>query len=101
MKFKTFENLVTTLYNNKLVRDEKFNKFPPNYRIMILDEEYVESVLQENDLLLEHVFGSHYLCVCWFLFDWKPGYTLVDNGITYVIQSLEDYLNYKAYTWNE
>jgi hypothetical protein len=100
MKFETFENLVTQLYNNKLERDCQFNKFPINYKIMIFDDEYVESVLEENHLLMQHIFGDNYLCVRWFLYDWKPGYTLVDNGIECVIQSIEDYLKYKEDNWD-
>lgn len=103
MEFKQFKRIATTLYNNKVKREKYLSKYPSNYREMIITEQYVESFIWESTFLFNEVFGEHYThhgeCLEWFLYEWKPGYSIVDDGVETVINSFDEYLNYKESTW--
>jgi hypothetical protein len=58
------------------------------------DNDYVNSLHRKNDLALKMAFGSLYDEICWFLYDWKPGFEIQVNDVAYIINDVNDYIKY-------
>ena len=103
--FNTFERLLRLAYNNITTGEEILSKNPRNYNTMLFEDEYVDNLLQFKDQLFDelfnYMFSTHDMeCANWFLWEWNPGYEIVDNGKTIIINDIEDYLKFKKETWN-
>ena len=69
------ETIFRKLYKNEQRRIEWIDKVPSDIQSAFFDNDYVNSLHNSNDLLMEAVFQEHYDSVMWFLCDWKPGVT--------------------------
>lgn len=87
--------------NENRIYYDGLNKYPNNYSAFLFDDDYFNDTLMLNSYLLEKLLGSEYDCVSWFLWDWKPGYTVTHNKIEYVIMNIDDYLQFKQKTWEK
>ena len=100
--FELFKEVVLRYKQNDL-KYEEFQTYPQNYRICILEDEFVEDTLKLTDFLLEKLFPEHWDCLHWFIYAWRPGFSAImgEDGKEYVINNVEDYLKFKEETWNE
>lgn len=104
---EVFERLIRLAYEERVKYKELLkDKYPSNYTIMILEDEYVNHLCEYSDKLFNELLTSlfsvdHMECASWFLWDWIPGCKIIDNGIHYIINDLDDYLKYKKETWDK
>lgn len=98
MTFEEFKQIVLRLNANRIYYDG-LNKYPSTYSTLIVSDEYVNDTAMVNNFLLQLLLPDHYNCLTWFLWDWKPGFSVIDNGIEYVIHNIDDYLKFKQETW--
>lgn len=100
MDFQTFSTLVRQLYEHKMANDAYIRPLPLQLQELMVTNPLAESLYTQQALLGQAAFGEHWPDVRWFLEDWKPGFEIqvrVDQPpapTCYVINSLEDYLDY-------
>ena len=58
------------------------------------ENKYVVSLEKSEHVLLRAIFKDLYQSVNWILWEWRPGFSLTVNGRAYVINTLDDYLDY-------
>ena len=97
---KLFKEVVQRIAKNKELYNTLDN-YPMTYSTLIVEDDYVNDSLMLNDFLLERLFPDHYDCLCWFLWDWIPGASVLLDGKEFVINNVDDYLKFKEDTWNE
>ena len=84
MKFEEFKIIFDRLLKNKQFHEE-LDQYPSTYSVLIADDSYVNDLALLNDFLLEKLLPEHFYCVMWFLWEWRPGYTITQDGREYVI----------------
>lgn len=98
MYLEDFKEIVENLMIGKQDRSDYIDKINQTDRCLsdfIYDNQYVNSVAVENDFLIRKLFGEELTeDVFWFLYDWKPGYDITVNEVTYNINDLESYIDY-------
>lgn len=63
------------------------------------ENKYVNSILMEIDVLLKLAVGDKLIDdVEWFLYEWKPGFTIQVDDQTYEINNLNDFMHYLVTT---
>lgn len=63
--------------------------------MFLLDNEYANCQALIQSKLMRVVFGDMYEDVTWFLYEWKPGFTIDVQGFdTFTINTEEDYYKY-------
>lgn len=79
--------------------EEYINKLVYPIDMFMVDNEHsnCQSLIQSK--LMREVFGDMYEDVTWFLYEWKPGYTITTGANTpeektYVIETEENYYKY-------
>lgn len=98
MTFEEFKIIFNRLLVNKRYYEE-LDEYPSTYSTLIVDDAYVNDLALLNEFLLRRVFPNHYECVMWFLWEWRPGYSVKQDGLEYIINNVEDYLAFKEQTW--
>lgn len=91
---KKLINLVRKIKDLDTQAIEYINKVMYPIDCFILDNEYSNCNALIQSALLKQVFGDMYEDISWFLYEWKPGYTIGVGDVTYVINSEEDYYKY-------
>ena len=86
------EQLFRTLYKNNESRVAYADSVPMD--LPIFDNFYVDSLLMENDLQIEEVFGEHASSILWFLYEWKPGFEIGQGDVVVKIQDIEQFIQY-------
>lgn len=70
-------------------------KLPSLIDTFIIDNEYANCQSRIQSILMQSIFGEVYDDICWFLYEWQPGYTIeVLGGTVYILNTEEDYYNY-------
>lgn len=90
----TRESIFRELVAAKNKQDSYIRSIPSDINGAIYDNEYVNSLNQVIDMLIEHVFQEHSESVYWFLYDWKPNYHVAVNDVTKPIATLDDYIKF-------
>ena len=96
--FELFKEVALRLVENKKWY-RKLDNYPMTYSTLIVEDDYVNDTLMLNDFLLEKLFPDHYERLCWFIWDWIHGASVLVNGKEYVINNVDDYLKFKEETW--
>lgn len=98
MYIEDFREIVEKLMTGKQHRNDyidKINQADICLSDFIYDNEYTNSVARENDFLIGKLFGEELSeDVFWFLYDWKPGFDVTANEVTYKINDLNGYIDY-------
>ena len=82
------------LYRQSCERDFYLDKVPVDLYSSVIDNGYVNSIVEERDMLLKLVFGDHTESVEWFLYEWQPGYEVSINGQATAIHSIDQYIQW-------
>lgn len=102
MKFETFKTIATYMYNSKKLMDDYLDKYPSDYQLLIIDNDYANTMYTQCDFLLKQLLDKfNYECLMWFLHEWKLGFSIKENNIEYILNNFDDYLKYKEQTWIE
>ena len=61
----------------------------------VIENRYTNLIEMENEYLLRKLLGEN-LCedVFWFIYDWKPGYEVGIDNVTYKIEDINSYMSY-------
>lgn len=94
LTFEEFTNLVKYLAAMRKDAQAYLDLVPEDIAATIFDNNYAN--LQDRIIvkLLKTILKDYYEDVSWFLYDWRPGYTITVKDTTYVINSIDDYLKY-------
>jgi len=74
------EELFRVLHASNIERDKYMDSIPREFRECILFNDYVRSLHNDFNTMLDFVFQEHSYSVSWFLFDWEPGFTVSGIG---------------------
>lgn len=90
--------LIVMIHTEYVIRSHHFDdcyRVNPAFSEMMADNPIVASVERLNSEMALLLFGQIlYDDVNWFLFDWREGYAITVDGVEYVINNIDDYLNY-------
>lgn len=103
MYIETFRLVVNQLKTSLTYREnylKDLSKIDNNLSTNLVENKYIDSVLLENDFLIQNFFGDLAEHVYWFLYDWKPGFQVVYNEVTYTIDTFEDYITCTQQMYN-
>lgn len=98
--------VIKRIMAQRKIRDEFIGTLHPSLAGFIFDNPYSLTMDVENDILSEALFGKFYDDVSWFLYEWRPGFTISvnvgsDDEITYTINTEEDYYDYLRKEYKE
>lgn len=89
------EQLFRKLYKSHQRRIEWIDKLPRDIQQAFFDNDYVNTLLEDNRALMQSVFDEHYASVEWFLCEWKPGAEIGQVGEEPVkIQTIDQYIDW-------
>ena len=96
MNFEKFKSIVNILKTEDEKREVWISTLPWSLREAFFDNEYVSSLHGTISHLMEALLSSELLedDVNWFLFEWKPGFTIFAGDKDYVINDIDDYFSY-------
>ncbi len=96
MNFEKFKSIVTMLKIEDDKREAWLSSIPWSLREAFFDNEYVASFQGIINNLLEVLLPNECLeeDVNWFLFEWRPGFTIFVADKDYVINNIDDYFEY-------
>ena len=98
MYLEDFREIIETIKLHKETRDnylEKLRSVDGYLSDFIFENVYSNSIGMENDFLIKKIFGEQFSEeVFWFLYDWKPGYCIEANNVTYKIADIDSYIDY-------
>ncbi len=97
MTYTEFENILTAIYELNLKKEEysdKMIKLDPAFSTYLVESPLLEFTNLINDKLMTALFSDKLEDVIWFLYDWRKGLEIEVNGKKYIINNLEDYLDY-------
>lgn len=95
MKAKTVKKLIQNIQIQKKIGNDWLDNINSEIRTVFFDNSYVESLHNQVQLLMKQTFKNIYEEVDWFLYDWRPGFTITNkDGKDYVINNLDDFIQY-------
>lgn len=104
MKFETFKHFVEQIKGYEEQRQEYLDKIPSDINAAFFDNEYCNlSGLMFDEAMKAALTPELYEDVCWFLWDWKPGFEIsTPEGKKHVINNINDYftITKEYYEWD-
>lgn len=95
MKAKKVKELIRIIKEQRKVGNDWLDNINYQIRTVFFDNSYTDSLHKQVDLLMRATFKDIYEEVDWFLYEWKPGYQIINpNGKEYVINDVDDYIKY-------
>lgn len=98
MYLEDFREIVENVVSFKTIRDSYTDNLREEDSTLcdfVIENRYNESVFRENDYLLQKLLGIQlYEDLMWYIYDWKPGYDVVVENVTYTIIDINSYMNY-------
>lgn len=96
MTYEEFCDLVSFLYKSNLDKDIYINSIPRDLSSFIFDNSFSNILEKQNQKLMQFYFQDLYHDVDWFLYEWSPNSCneITVNNKSYIIKSLDDYLDY-------
>jgi len=96
MNFEKFKSIVNILKTEDEKREVWISTLPWSLREAFFDNEYVSSLHGTISHLMEALLSSELLedDVNWFIFEWRPGFTILVADKNYVINDIDDYFEY-------
>lgn len=91
-KAELFRNLVK-LYATS---DSWLNTVPREINSVFFDNPAMDAMYNANTMLIREYFGEHAEAVEWFIYEWKPGYTVraPESQDEIPINSIDEYVAY-------
>jgi len=90
----TKESLFRKIYELNKQSDIYIKNIPNAISSVIFDNGYVEPQNKIKDILMEVVFGEHCESIEWFLYEWRPGYSVSYDGYSTVINNIDEYIQW-------
>ena len=87
-KIEVFKKLVAL--NKK--QNDYIDRVPSDISAVVFDNEYINIQGQMMDLLIQNYFGDQADSIYWFLYDWKPGYSVEVDGQQTMINNIDEYI---------
>ena len=103
MYIEDFSSIVTRLYDDKDFQNSymtRVREVDPYLTDSIIENKYIDSVLKQNDFLLQALFGELSDHVYWFPYDWKLGFNIKYNDVDYVINNVADFITCTQQIYN-
>lgn len=89
------EQLFRLLYKSQIERDQYVDSIPREFREGILFNKYVDSLVYDNDVLIDTVFDEHAYSVKWFLYEWQPGFQVgLSEGEQTPINNIDEMIDW-------
>jgi hypothetical protein len=95
MYIEDFSDIVFRLKSDIDFRENYLNRLrdvDSNLIDVIIDNKYVDSTLMQTDFLIDKVFGELTEHVFWYLYDWRPGFSIEHDGVNYIIEDFDDFV---------
>lgn len=68
---------------------------PTPFDMILVENDFQIANYKIQNILMRQVFGNTYEDICWFLYEWKPGYSIkTQDGVEYTFNTEEDYYKY-------
>jgi hypothetical protein len=92
-------NVVRILKDYGTKQSEYLDTIPSDINQVFFDNTYVNLLQQQNDLLIDHLFGEFTEDVSWFLYEFEAGkspgpHCRLADGTEYTYNTNEDYYEY-------
>lgn len=95
MKFSKFKEVVTQIRNIEDAKDRYMDSIPTDIRDAFFDNEYTNNQGLMFDVVFNALFGETLTeDVFWFLYEWKPGYSVTVEDREYKIETIDEYFEY-------
>lgn len=75
-------------------RDNLYDSYPQDYKTLISNSKYVESLEMSIDYILQSYLGDMYEELMWYLYDRPDESEIEINGQVYEINDKEQFLSY-------
>jgi hypothetical protein len=82
------------IYEQMQKGDEFINSVPRSIRDAFFDNPLQESTQLIADILIRKYFDEHWESIEWFIYEWKPGYSVGVSGQETVINSIDEYIEW-------
>lgn len=92
MFLEDFDRIVDNLKKSLILRESYLDSLPSNFSELIVDNPHTNQMSITNDMLVEELFSDMTDHVMWYLYEWKPGYSIEENGVTYIINFHKDFV---------
>lgn len=96
MTIEEFDKIIKSIKTLQLKKDDhlsRMDKVDSNLCLFVCENVYNDTQEKLIDVLMSAVFGKLMEHVYWYLWDWKPGFSVEHDGIKYVIMNHDDYIN--------
>ena len=91
----TFRKLVEDNLSYKENNIKYIESIPKDIASAFIDNEYVNNIATSLDNTLEILLGVDLFDeYAWFVWDWKPGYTIEIQDHKYIINNIDDFMKY-------
>lgn len=91
----TFRKLVEDNLSYKENNIKYIESIPKDIASAFFDNEYVNNIAITAENTLVTLLGSNlYDEYTWFVWDWKPGYTIEIQDHKYIINNIDDFMKY-------
>ena len=95
MTFEKFKKLFSMMMEEKDSRSKFYDMLPSSISAAFFDNELVYSYEKELNMLIHLAFGDDIRYdVEYFLYEWKPGCHVISEKKEYVIDTMEEVLEY-------
>lgn len=94
MKAEQIRSLILALTEENKKGEEWLDTINRDVRSVFFDNVLVNSLYNRYDLCMKLALGDLYHDVFWFLNDWSPGFSIKTDSVEYVINNIDDYINY-------
>jgi len=98
LEWNEVRDLITLMHEEEQKTKEylyALNKVSFSLADAFVDNQIYTHLNKVNAVVLEHLLGQTALDdINWFLYDWRAGFTIETPEVKYVINGLDDYLNY-------
>jgi hypothetical protein len=100
MFLEDFDRITNQLKESYIEREEYLDNIPSDINMIFCDNAYANSLGMDNDFLLRELFGEISDHVFWYMYEWNPGHQIEDKGITYMINSHENFVEATKQIYN-
>ena len=95
LKAKQLKSLIKELLKYNEMGEKWLESIPQDIRQSFYDNNYTEMLYLQKECLMRFAVKDLFEDVYWFLYEWKPGYQIINpNGKEYIINDVDDYIKY-------
>lgn len=91
---KTKEEVFRIIWQQKQNADKFIDSLPMSINEAFFANEFTDAYHIISDTLMREYFGKHWDSVCWFLYEWRKGFTVGIHKADTVINDIDDYIEW-------